>query len=875
MALRLKPSSMSVGRVIYCVDIIYWYLRILHILGVNKYLGPLVTMMGKMIKNMIYFVVLLLVVLMSFGVCRQAILFPDSDPNWSLAKEVFFQPYFMLYGEVFADYIDPPCGNGPNQTPCQTGRWITPAVMSTYLLVANILLINLLIAVFNNIFNEVNAVSHQVWMFQRFTVVMEYEQKPVLPPPLILFCHIYLLLKFFRRKLKGMEETYDNGLKLFLDADDLERLHDFEEECVEGYFREKDMRLQLSTEERIKSTNERVENMLQKVEDIDQKENRQLESVQSLEYRLRNLENLAEKTSSHLAVIHRFMATHLGEGQGGPSGPAGDADGRRSPLEEQLRKPAEERHAPPVTLRHYRRPPTRSLTEVRPDWWPEGGMEHRHPRAPLLTASSIEEDMRKVETLVEGENEDEENDEIDARGPGSISGQKVAGSQHGTSKTSLHDGHWAGDSTEVQTGNGEERNMVVDMVIQDEIDEDNNLQSHTSLHLDVFECQGQQVQPGRDTSRRKSCDMEEEHPAGFPVMPGQRGGSRAAHGGFPRRQLSQTQSEPDMEEHRSLSGSVGHGVQGGAVAGAAGLGAHVTWAEPRIQVIPAPPRSMLLAMHAEYTSITDELETVCSLLSPPRTPRLLSPPRPHLNRKSDSMVIGTTSREHLSIPRSGSRTRHISEMSNPEMAIHIEKEHLRDAEECDYQMMEGVIQRRFARQRNEDNDGLDVVSSKEDDLTSSSDDASELRFVAPPSNQPHQSRARSYSAGVGSGSGSNSGGGIAFLTVTNEAPEYRYPPRLRRSSAVEMNENSEGLASTKQDSGDTDEFPFQILDNSSDNGHNGRAGQCSTITSQCPTIFCTDTDAEGSHMPPSRHSRSSINAVDDSTKSNLVTESSC
>lgn len=43
-----------------------------------------------------------------------------------------------------------------------TGHWITPITMSMYLLIANILLINLLIAVFNNIFIEVNAVSHQV-----------------------------------------------------------------------------------------------------------------------------------------------------------------------------------------------------------------------------------------------------------------------------------------------------------------------------------------------------------------------------------------------------------------------------------------------------------------------------------------------------------------------------------------------------------------------------------------------------------------------------------------------------------------------------------------------------------------------------------------
>jgi transient receptor potential cation channel subfamily M protein 3 len=67
----------------------------------------------------------------------------------------------MLYGEVFADDIDPPCG-GTDEPECVTGHWVTPIAMSMYLLIANILLINLLIAVFNNIFNEVNSVSHQV-----------------------------------------------------------------------------------------------------------------------------------------------------------------------------------------------------------------------------------------------------------------------------------------------------------------------------------------------------------------------------------------------------------------------------------------------------------------------------------------------------------------------------------------------------------------------------------------------------------------------------------------------------------------------------------------------------------------------------------------
>ena len=111
--------------------------------------------------------------------------------------------------------------------------------MTVYLLVANILLINLLIASFNTIYNSVNARSLQFWNFQRFSVVLEYEEKPVWPAPLTIFSHIYRVCKFFYRKCKGQNSRFESGLKLFLSKFDLERLYDFEEECVEGMLKEK------------------------------------------------------------------------------------------------------------------------------------------------------------------------------------------------------------------------------------------------------------------------------------------------------------------------------------------------------------------------------------------------------------------------------------------------------------------------------------------------------------------------------------------------------------------------------------------------------------------------------------------------------------
>ena len=57
-------------------------------------------------KDLVNFVVILLIVLMAFGIVRQSVTFPNEEPSWDLAKFIFLKPYFMLYGEVYAPEID-------------------------------------------------------------------------------------------------------------------------------------------------------------------------------------------------------------------------------------------------------------------------------------------------------------------------------------------------------------------------------------------------------------------------------------------------------------------------------------------------------------------------------------------------------------------------------------------------------------------------------------------------------------------------------------------------------------------------------------------------------------------------------------------------
>nr|XP_032519559.1 transient receptor potential cation channel trpm isoform X2 [Danaus plexippus plexippus] len=630
LTLRLRAVSMDVGRVIYCVDIIYWYLRILNILGVNKYLGPLVTMMGKMVKNMIYFVVLLLVVLMSFGVARQAILYPDKEASWYLIREIFFQPYFMLYGEVFAPDIDPPCGLGIGDKKCVTGRWITPIAMTVYLLVANILLINLLIAVFNNIFNEVNEVSHQVWMFQRFTVVMEYEQKPVLPPPLIIFCHIYATCKWVTRNVSHKRFQYDNGLKLFLEKEDMERLYDFEEECVEGYFREQEVKLSNSIEERVRNTTDRVENITTKIEDLNQKANCQVQSVKSVEFRLRKLEDVAEQTMNHLAVIHRFMATHpslVNRGSTdtlGPPPPTFQTGGAR------LRTASDRSEvlSDSDTAARFIVRPVQEEDE--------------------LASQPSEEELPQSGPEVPVEKEPEA-DSISTSSAGSVAGPDVTVIRPTAPATPAR--QRSSDSNRTEPSDEKKVSSAVDDAFLPEVRE-------VPTELSSLRPRTTSAGTRRTANTRRRSE----------------GGNDCGMGGHstqhlaPRRQHSQTHSEPDNSAVDA--GSLQNSVTGWeATGGAAGISSGRTR-------VGGAPRSLLLAMH-EYTSITDELETAYGLFSPPHTPRT-----PITNRL-------------LSPGRASPRRRHASEMSNPEFALFMEKEHLRGAEEDDYIIMENLIQRRL------------------------------------------------------------------------------------------------------------------------------------------------------------------------------------
>uniref|UniRef100_A0A8C9T2K2 Ion transport domain-containing protein n=1 Tax=Scleropages formosus TaxID=113540 RepID=A0A8C9T2K2_SCLFO len=212
------PDLRIVGRIFYCLDIIFWYLRLLDLFTVHQHVGPYLTMLTKMTTNMFNVVIMMAIVLVTFGVSRKAILSPEEPPSWTLARDVVFEPYWMIFGEVYAGEIDACADNQP----CPPGSFITPFLQAVYLFVQYIIMVNTLIAFFNNVYMSMKSISDKIWKCNRYRYIMTYQGKPWLPPPFIVFSHLTLsiasICKPQPRKYDGELQDVAEKVNLIKDA---------------------------------------------------------------------------------------------------------------------------------------------------------------------------------------------------------------------------------------------------------------------------------------------------------------------------------------------------------------------------------------------------------------------------------------------------------------------------------------------------------------------------------------------------------------------------------------------------------------------------------------------------------------------------------
>uniref|UniRef100_A0A674JCU3 Ion transport domain-containing protein n=1 Tax=Terrapene triunguis TaxID=2587831 RepID=A0A674JCU3_9SAUR len=187
---RLHPSvppawawTYASGRTVLCLDFMVFTLRLIHIFAVNKQLGPKMIIVGKMMKDVFLFLFFLAVWLVAYGVTTEGLLHPSDQRLAWIFRRVFYRPYLQIFGQIPLNEIDGAGrGSPPEAAPCTNtyANWLVLVLLVIFLLVANILLLNLLIAMFSYTFAKVQGNSDTYWKSQRYSLILEYHNRPAL-----------------------------------------------------------------------------------------------------------------------------------------------------------------------------------------------------------------------------------------------------------------------------------------------------------------------------------------------------------------------------------------------------------------------------------------------------------------------------------------------------------------------------------------------------------------------------------------------------------------------------------------------------------------------------------------------------------------------
>lgn len=274
----LSEKDFTYARICYSITVAMYYLRFMQVFFAEKNIGPKVIMIYNMVIDLVFFLGIFLFFLLSFGIMYQANLYPNSPPSWYLLRSVVYIPYWQMYGELFLEDLE-----GEHSDTCTTNEsiWraaggkercpesnaLVPLLGAVYLILTNILLVNLLIAMFSYTFQMVQDKSEQVWRFHRYSLVYEFYDRPKFFPPLIILSHIYRCIQWVARRTCSAKK-YQNEFKLNLDEKDNNRLTLFVRAATENYLSISNKAKKEELSNKVSNTAERIERVIEELDRI-------------------------------------------------------------------------------------------------------------------------------------------------------------------------------------------------------------------------------------------------------------------------------------------------------------------------------------------------------------------------------------------------------------------------------------------------------------------------------------------------------------------------------------------------------------------------------------------------------------------------------
>ncbi|CAF3353891.1 unnamed protein product [Rotaria sp. Silwood1] len=189
-------ATLNAARAFLAIDVVLWFIRLLILLMIDRTVGPILLMIQAMLNDMMTFFSIFFVFTSAYGVASYSLLQNRETPfGFAVFRKIFHAAYWHVFGQI--NDLDDVKDN------FEVTGWAAFVLLAFYMAISNIVLVNLLVAMFSNTFDRMYAKMDTLWKFHRYHIIKEYTILSPLPPPLNLFGTANYELKPFNPELSS------------------------------------------------------------------------------------------------------------------------------------------------------------------------------------------------------------------------------------------------------------------------------------------------------------------------------------------------------------------------------------------------------------------------------------------------------------------------------------------------------------------------------------------------------------------------------------------------------------------------------------------------------------------------------------------------
>ncbi|CAF3741642.1 unnamed protein product [Adineta steineri] len=230
------------ARIVMALDLELLFIRSVLFIGIASDLGPKIVMIRKMTNDLILFIIVIVIFIFGYGVSsRSMTAYGTIDfKGRNIFRDIVYPVYYFVHGSFDNERTQ------LEATPDSGTTIVTQVIFAFHMLFVNILLINLLIALFSFTINDIQTQARYVWAYDRCDIIRTYHARPALFPPFTFLISIMQCCRWCWRKLhrnryanKIFREEQSQCFKMIPINDDVDHAwSEFERYSTNGYIRQ-------------------------------------------------------------------------------------------------------------------------------------------------------------------------------------------------------------------------------------------------------------------------------------------------------------------------------------------------------------------------------------------------------------------------------------------------------------------------------------------------------------------------------------------------------------------------------------------------------------------------------------------------------------